>query len=38
MRLDESYADVTALQPVSRTQLLLRRARLARTELDRLGL
>lgn len=36
-RYDESYADITALQPVARTQLLERRGLLTRTELDRLG-
>ena len=36
-RYDESYADITALQPVVRTQLLLHRGRLARAELDRIG-
>jgi len=36
-RYDESYADITALQPVSGRQLLSRRGLLARTELDRLG-
>jgi mRNA interferase MazF len=36
-RYDQSYADVTALQPVARTQLLERRGLLTRTELDRLG-
>jgi mRNA interferase MazF len=36
-RYDESYADITALQPVSRSQLLSRRGLLTRTELDRLG-
>ncbi len=34
---DESYADITALQPVGRSQLLSRRGLLTRTELDRLG-
>lgn len=36
-RHDESYADITALQPVARTQLLMRRGLLARDEVDRLG-
>lgn len=33
----ESYADVTALQPVARSRLLTRRGLLTRAELDRLG-
>lgn len=33
----ESFADVTGLQPVARTQLLERRGLLAAAELDRLG-
>lgn len=33
----QSYADVTALQPVARTSLLTRRGLLASAELDRLG-
>jgi len=36
-RYDESYADITALQPVARRQLLTRRGLLTRTEMDRLG-
>lgn len=36
-RYDESYADITALQPVARSQLLARRGLLTRTEIDRLG-
>lgn len=36
-RYPESYADVTALQPVARTSLLTRRGLLSRAELDRLG-
>ena len=36
-RYDESYADITALQPVARSRLLTRRGLLTRTELDRLG-
>lgn len=36
-RYDESYADITALQPVARRQLLARRGLLTRTEMDRLG-
>ena len=36
-RYDESYADVTGLQPVARSQLLERRGLLARPELDRLA-
>lgn len=36
-RYDESYADITALQPVARSQLLLRRGLLTRMEIDRLG-
>lgn len=36
-RYDESYADVTSLQPVARSRLLTRRGLLARAELDRLG-
>lgn len=36
-RYDESYADITALQPVARTQLLERRGLLTRAELDRLS-
>lgn len=35
-RYDESYADVTALQPVARTRLLRRRGLLATAEIDRL--
>lgn len=36
-RYDESYADVTALQPVARNRLLSRRGLLTRDELDRLA-
>jgi mRNA interferase MazF len=36
-RYDESYADITALQPVARSQLRARRGLLTRTEIDRLG-
>lgn len=36
-RYDESYADVTALQPVARSALLRRRGLLTRAELDRVG-
>jgi len=36
-RYGESYADVTALQPVARERLLTRRGLLTRSELDRLG-
>ncbi len=36
-RYDESYADVTALQPVARSALLGRRGLLTRAELDRVG-
>ena len=36
-RYDESYADVTALQPVARSRRLRRRGLLTRTEVDRLG-
>ncbi len=36
-RYEESYADITALQPVGRSQLLARRGLLVRTEIDRLG-
>lgn len=36
-RYDESYADITALQPVARSRLLARRGLLTRAELDRLG-
>ena len=35
-RYDESYADVTALQPVARARLLTRRGLLTSSELDRL--
>ena len=35
-RYDESYADITALQPVARSQFLQRRGLLARTEIERL--
>lgn len=36
-RYDESYADITALQPVARSRLLRRRGLLGRAEIDRLG-
>jgi len=36
-RYDESYADVTALQPVARSRLLTRRGLLVGEEIDRLG-
>ena len=36
-RYQESYADVTALQPVARSRLLTRRGLLTKGELDRLG-
>lgn len=36
-RYDESYADVTALQPVARSRLLERRGLLTTGELDRIG-
>jgi mRNA interferase MazF len=36
-RYEESYADVTALQPVTRSRLLARRGLLATGEMDRLG-
>ena len=36
-RYAQSYAEVTALQPVARGRLLARRGLLARAELDRLG-
>ena len=36
-RFDESYADITALQPVARSRLLMRRGLLSRAEMDRLG-
>jgi mRNA interferase MazF len=36
-RYEESYADVTALQPVARSRLLTRRGLLTRRELDRLA-
>lgn len=36
-RYVESYADLTALQPVARSQLLTRRGLLTRREIDRLG-
>jgi len=36
-RYDESYADITALQPVARSRLLSRRGLLTRSEIDRLG-
>jgi len=34
---DESYADITALQPVARSRLLRRRGLLTRTDIDRVG-
>lgn len=36
-RYDESFADITALQPVARRQLLTRRGLLTHGEMDRLG-
>ena len=36
-RDDQSYADMTGLQPVDRNRLLERRGRLAAPELERLG-
>lgn len=36
-RYDESYADVTGLQPVARSRLLARRGLLTRGEIDHLG-
>ncbi len=36
-RYGESYADITALQPVARSRLLTKRGLLTRGELDRLG-
>ncbi len=36
-KCEQSYADVTALQPVARSRLLTRRGLLTREELDRLG-
>lgn len=36
-RYDESYADITALQPVARSRLQHRRGLLGTGELDRLG-
>lgn len=36
-RYEESYADVTALQPVARSRLLRRRGLLTRIEIERLG-
>jgi mRNA interferase MazF len=36
-RYDKSYADITALQPVARSQLLTRRGLLAPGEIERLG-
>lgn len=36
-RYAESYADITAVQPVSRTSLLHRRGLLTSAELDRIG-
>jgi mRNA interferase MazF len=36
-RYDESYVDVTALQPVARERLLERRGMLTARELDRLS-
>lgn len=35
-RYEESYADITALQPVARSQLLTRRGLLTRGEIERL--
>lgn len=35
-RYDESYADITTLQPVSRSRLLTRRGLLTRREIERL--
>lgn len=37
-RYDESFADVTALQPVDRTRLLRRRGLLVQSELDRMSI
>ena len=36
-RYDVSYADITALRPVARIDLVVLRGRLAASELDRLG-
>ena len=36
-RYDESYADITAVQPVGRSRLLTRRGLLTKAEIDRLG-
>ena len=36
-RYEESYADVTALQPVARSRLFRRRGLLTRDEINRLG-
>jgi mRNA interferase MazF len=36
-RYDESYADITGLQPVARERLVMRRALLIRDELDHLA-
>ncbi len=36
-RYDESYVDITALQPVTRSRLLRRRGLLTRGKIDRLG-
>ncbi len=36
-RHDESYADVTALQPIARSRLLTRRGLLTRSEIDRIA-
>lgn len=36
-RYEESYADITALQPVARSRLLKRRGLLTRVEIDHLG-
>jgi mRNA interferase MazF len=36
-RYDQSYADVTALQPVARDRLLSRRGLLTRSELEHIG-
>jgi len=36
-RYDESYADITGIQPVARIRLLKRRGRPDRTEIGQLG-
>jgi len=36
-RYDESYADITALQPVARSRLITRRGLLTQSEMDHLG-